>query len=134
MAAKKNSSPSKNNYMTMKVMLVVALVIAFVAGYFVARARYKPQLVELSKMIIDKDQAMEKIKSNANKVMMQDNKMWIVENGMAKMMDNDTMMTNGDKVFQDGTVIKTDGTKTVLKNGEAIDMNGRMMTTGVGGF
>src|SRR3989344_6974410 len=127
MVARKNSGSRQNNDMTMKVMLVVALVIAFVAGYFVARAKYKPQLVELSKMIIDKDQAMEKIKSNANKVMMKDDKVWIVENGMARMMDSDTMMTNGDKVLQDGTVVKTDGTKTILKNGDAVDMNGRMM-------
>lgn len=133
MAAKRNSSSRKNNDMTMKVMLVVALVIAFVAGYFVARAKYKPQLVELSKMIIDKDQAMERVKSNGNKVMMRDGKVWIVENGMAKMMDSDTMMTNGDKVLQDGTVVKADGTKTMMKNGDAVDMNGRMITGG-GGF
>lgn len=127
MAARKNSGSRQNNDMTMKVMLVVALIIAFVAGYFVARAKYKPQLVELSKMIIDKDQAMEKVKSNANKVMMKEDKMWIVENGMARMMDSDTMMTNGDKVLQDGTVVKADGTKTILKNGDAVDMTGQMM-------
>lgn len=126
MAARKNSGSSRND-MNMKVMLVVALVIAFVAGYFVARAKYKPQLVELSKMILDKDQAMEKIKTNANKVMMKDDKVWIVENGMARMMDSDTMMTNGDKVLQDGTIIKADGTETMMKNGDAVDMNGRII-------
>jgi len=128
MAARRNSGSGKNNDMKMKVMLFVALVVAFAVGYFVARAKYKPQLVELSKMILDKDQAMEKIKSNANKVTMKDGKVWIVENGMARMMDSDTMMTNGDKVLQDGTVVKSDGTKTTLKNGEAIDMNGRIIT------
>src|SRR3989344_1500134 len=127
MAARKNSGSSRNNNMNMKIMLIVALIVTFLSGYFLARAKYKPQLVELSKMIINKDQAMEKVKSNANKVMMKDDKVWIVENGMARMMDSDTMMTNGDKVLQDGTVVKTDGTKTILKNGDAVDMNGRMM-------
>ena len=127
MAARKNSGSSQNNDMNMKVMLIVALIVTFIAGYFLARAKYKPQLVELSKMILDKDQAMEKVKTNANKVMMKDDKVWIVENGMARMMDSDTMMTNGDKVLQDGTIVKVDGTKTMMKNGDAVDMNGQMM-------
>lgn len=125
MASKKRVS--NDNDMTMKIFVVVALVIAFVGGYLIARAKYKPQLIELSKMVTDKDAALQQMKANANKVMMKDNKMWIVENGEVKPLDSDLMMTSGDKVMMDGKVLKSDGTSIMMKNGDAMDMDGRMM-------
>ena len=96
MASKKRTAAEQKD-MTMKVVLGVALLVVFVAGYFIARAKYKPQIVELSKMVADKDESLQKIKSNTNKVMMKDDKMWVVENGELKKMDSDIMMTNGEK-------------------------------------
>lgn len=127
MASKKNVKTDSD--MTMKIFVVVALVIAFVGGYLIARAKYKPQLQELSKMVLDKDAALQQMKSNTNKVMMKDDKMWIVENGEVKEMDSDVMMPSGDKVMMDGKVQKADGTDMMMKNGESIDMDGKMMSS-----
>lgn len=128
--ASKKSVRTTDSDTTMKIFVAVALVIAFVGGYLIARAKYKPQLVELSKMVIDKDAALQQMKSNTNKIMMKDDKMWIVENGEVKEMDSDVMMPSGDKVMMDGKVKKADGNEMMMKNGEAIDMDGRIMMGG----
>jgi len=126
MASKKRTTVEQKD-MTMKVVLVVALLVTFVAGYFIARAKYKPQIIELSKMVSDKDGALQKFKSNANKVMMKEDKMWIVENGELREMDSDLMMTNGEKVTAEGEVVKADGSSVMMQNGDARDMNGKML-------
>lgn len=130
MAKKNIKSVRPDNDMTMKIFVAVALVIAFVAGYIVSRAKYKPQIEQLSKMVIDKDAALQQMKSNTNKIMMKDDKMWVVENGEVKQMDSDIMMPSGDKVMMDGKVMRADGTDVVMKNGDAIDMDGKMMSDG----
>lgn len=116
--------------MTMKVVIVIALIVAFVAGYFISRAKYKPQVAELTKMVADKDQAMLKMKSDTNKIIMKDGKMWMMENGMVRPLDSDIMLQNGDKVTTGGKVIKTDGAESMMKNGDAVSMEGTMMTNG----
>ncbi len=128
MASKK--STRTDNDMTMKIFVVVALVIAFVGGYLIARAKYKPQLQELSKMVLDKDAALQQMKSNSNKIMMKEDKMWVVENGEVKQMDSDIIMPSGDKVMMNGKVMRADGTDTIMKNGDAINMDGKMMSGG----
>lgn len=132
MASKKSSSTT-NNDMTMKIVIITALAMAFIVGYFVARAKYKPQILELTKMVADKDQTMQKMRANANKVMMKDSAMWIVENGIVKQMDNDVLMSNGDKVTIEGKVIKADKSEVMMRNGEAVDMEGKMMSDGAEG-
>ena len=128
MANKK--SGGQQNDMTMKIVVIIALLAAFAAGYFAARAKYKPQLVELSKMVSDKDEAMQKMKADANRIIMKDNKMWVVEQGMVREMDSDIILSNGTKVMSDGKVITSDDTETMMKNGDAIDMEGKMMPNG----
>lgn len=125
MASKK--TVTQDNDMTMKIVVIVALIISFVGGYFVARAKYKPQLMELTKMVMNKDEAMQKMKADANKVLMKDGKMWVVESGMVKEMDADIVMSNGDKVMSDGKVVKADGTEAKMENGDAMDMSGKML-------
>jgi hypothetical protein len=125
MAKKKNTTP--NSDMHMKIVVIVALAIAFIGGYLIARAKYKPQIVELAKMVTDKDVALEQMKSNTNKVMMKEDKMFIVEDGMARPMDADIMMSNGDKVTTNGEISKSDGTKETMHNGDAVDMNGKKL-------
>jgi hypothetical protein len=113
--------------MTMKIVVFVALLIAFIGGYLIARAKYKPQIIELSKMVTEKDTALTQLKSSTNKLMMKDNMMWVVENGEARQMDSDIMMSNGTKVMMDGKVLNSDGSESTLSNGDAIDMDGKMM-------
>lgn len=122
MAKKNNAS---NNDMTMKIVIAVALLLAFVGGYFVARAKYKPQIKDLTRMVTEKDEAMQKLKSNANRIMMKEDQMWIVENGEARVMDADMMLSDGTKVMSDGKVINPDGQEWLMQNGEAVDMDGK---------
>ena len=128
MASKKSSVHQSD--MTMKVVVLIALLAAFAAGYFVSRAKYKPQLVELSKMVSDKDQAMQKMKADSNKIIMKDDKMWVVDQGMVREMDSDIILSNGTKVMSDGKVVMSDGTESMMKNGDAVDMEGTMMPNG----
>lgn len=128
MANKKNSV--KNNDMSMKIMLAVALLAAFVGGYLVARAKYKPQIMELTKMVANKDESIQKMKSDANKVIMKDGEMWLVEDGIVKPMESDIMMPNGNKVTVEGKVVDPDGKETIMQNGDAMDMEGKMMPSG----
>lgn len=113
--------------MTTKALVLIGFLVVFAAGYLVARAKYKPQLVELSSMIIEKEQAMKEVEANANKLMMKDETMWVVEEGMAREMDADMMLSSGTKIMQNGRVIRPNGEEVVLKNGEAVDMKGNMM-------
>ncbi len=125
MANKKKTAT--NNDMSMKVVLVVALALAFIGGYLVSRARYKPQILELNKMVLDKDQALNKMKANSNKVMMKDGTMWVVKDGILGPLEEEMEMTNGTKVMPDGKVLKADGSESMMQNGESMDMGGNMM-------
>ena len=127
MPSKKNSASKGNNDMTVKIVIIVAFVVAFFGGYLIARAKYKPQLVQLSQMVLDKDAALQKVVAKYNNITMKDGKMWIVENGVLKQMDNAVVLQNGDKISTDGKVTKTDGSSMMMKNGESIDMQGNLM-------
>lgn len=128
MASKKSSVTQSD--MTVKAFVAAALILAFVGGFFIARAKYKPQIEILTRMVNEKDEAMQKIKSNANKVMMKDGMVWLVEDGLVSEMNNEVVLRNGDKVMADGKVVKSDGTESTLQNGDAIDMEGNMMPNG----
>lgn len=121
MASKKST---ENNDMTMKVVLVAALVIAFVGGYLVARAKYKPQIIELNKMVADRDVTIEKMKSDANRVVMKDNSMWVIQDGVMEALESEMTFTNGDKIDATGKVTQKDGKEVLLQNGDSVNMDG----------
>lgn len=124
----KKSKNTMDSDTQMKIVVICALIIAFCIGFFVARLRYKPQLVELTKMVQDKDAALQQIQSENNHVSMKDGKMWVVENGNAKEMTSETSLLNGDSVGLDGKVMRADGSEVTLQNGESIDMSGNIST------
>lgn len=125
MASKKKVSTSTDN--SMKVILIVSLALAFVAGYLVSRARYKPQILELNKMVIEKDTTISDLKANANKVMREDDVMWIVEDGLVRELKEEVTLSNGYVVKPDGKVMKGDGSEMMLQNGESMGMDGEMI-------
>lgn len=116
-----------NNDMTKNIIIFVALLVAFVGGYVFARAKYKPQILELNKMVMERDNTMSAMKANANKIMMKDGKMWVIKDGVATQMANDTIMKNGTKVMMNGKMMQ-DGKEVDLRNGDSLDMEGKMMT------
>ena len=66
-------------------------------------------------------------KSNPDGVLMQNGKVMLVKNGQMTVLDHDMTMSNGTKVMSDGTCVKKDGTRTMLTEGQHIDMSGNMV-------
>ncbi len=124
MASKKSTVADKDK--SMKIMVVVALIIAFAGGYLVARAKYKPQILELNKMVAEKDKTMEKVKSDANRVVMKDNVIWVIQNGVMSTLDSEMSFTNGDKINSEGKITQKDGKEVLLQNGDSVDMDGNV--------
>ncbi len=124
MASKKSSVQDKDK--SMKIMLVVALIIAFAGGYLVARAKYKPQILELNKMVADKDKTMEKMSADANRVVMKDGAIWVIQNGVMRALDQEMSFKNGDKITAEGKITQKDGKEVLLQDGDSVDMDGNV--------
>jgi len=60
-------------------------------------------------------------------VMMEKGKMMVMKDGKTMPMDKEMKMKNGTTVKPDGTCITKDGKKTMMKEGDMMDMNGDMM-------
>ena len=59
--------------------------------------------------------------------MMTDNKAMVVMNGKMAPLEKDVILSNRTRIKNDGTVRKKDGNKKMLKNGEYIGMDGKMI-------
>ena len=59
-------------------------------------------------------------------VMMKDGKMMVMKDGKSMMMDKEMMMKNGTTVMMDGTVKMKDGKTMMMKEGDMMDMAGKM--------
>ena len=66
-------------------------------------------------------------KSHGDGVMMMNGKMMMEHSGKMTMMNHNMTMTNGTKVMANGTFIKKDGTKMMMKEGQEMNMSGKMM-------
>jgi hypothetical protein len=49
-----------------------------------------------------------------------------MKNGKTMMMEEEMTLTNGTMVMMDGTVKMKNGKTMMMKNGDMLDMNGRM--------
>jgi len=59
--------------------------------------------------------------------MMKDGKMMCMKGGKTMPMTMDMTMKNGTMVMKDGKVKMKDGKTMMMKNGDAVDMDGKMM-------
>jgi|GEM_PF-1069660 len=66
-------------------------------------------------------------KSHPDGVMMLNGKMMMVKNGKSSILDHNMTMSNGTKIMMDGSYKKKGGTKMMLKEGQHIDMSGRII-------
>lgn len=62
-------------------------------------------------------------------VVMQNGKVMIVKSGKMTPMEKDLTMSNGTKVMRDGSYMHRDGKKVMLKEGEHLDMGGKISPT-----
>jgi hypothetical protein len=58
---------------------------------------------------------------------MKDGKMVCMKDGKTMAMTMDMTLKNGTTVMKDGTVKMKDGKTMMMKNGDAVDMDGKMM-------
>lgn len=65
--------------------------------------------------------------SHPDGVMMQDGKMIIVKDGRMVTLKNDITLDNGLVVMSNGSYMKKGGTKMMFKEGEHMDMSGKMI-------
>jgi hypothetical protein len=86
----------------------------------------KKMLVALGLMIISSAvfaQSSTKMKSC---YVMEKGKVMSMKNGKEMAMSKNMMLSNGATIMTDGTVKMKDGTTTMLKEGQYVDMNGKI--------
>jgi hypothetical protein len=66
-------------------------------------------------------------KSHGDRVMMLNGKMMMEHSGKMTLMHRNMTMSNGTRVMTNGTCIKKDGLKMMMKDGQQMDMSGKMM-------
>ena len=66
-----------------------------------------------------------------NCCMMKDGKMMQMKDGKMMSMDKDMTLKNGTKCMPNGECIKPTGEKIAIKEGECMDMDGKITTCGV---
>lgn len=57
---------------------------------------------------------------------MKDGKMMVMKGDKSKVLDKDITLPNGTQIMKDGKVMMKDGTSAMLKEGEMIDMEGKI--------
>jgi hypothetical protein len=85
----------------------------------------KHDMDKMGKHDMDKmgNQDMDKTKPFRG-VMMKDGKVMIVRNGKMTIIKNYTLLNKGTKAMSDGTIVTTEGIKTMINEGEYINMAG----------
>lgn len=66
-------------------------------------------------------------KSFPDGIMMTNGKVTMMKKGKMSIIEKEIIMSNGTKVMRNGTVMKRDGSITIMKDGEHMDMNGKLI-------
>ncbi len=80
---------------------------------------------------MDHDKTMKHDQTDMSKTdgcMMMNGKMMMIKNGKMSSMSKPMTMSNGTKMLVDGTCIKKDGAKMKMKEGDHMDMSGKIHT------
>ncbi|MBC8984963.1 hypothetical protein H9X96_04150 [Pedobacter sp. N36a] len=77
--------------------------------------------------IMHKKMKTHKMSPPKDHIMMKDGKMWVMKNGKHTELKEPMTLENGTMVMADGTVKMKDGNTMMLKNGNSIDMMGKVM-------
>lgn len=124
----KKNTPAKANS-TAVWTIILCLAIGVVAGFLLARARYKPQLQITHDMVLEKVQEVDALKSRMNRLMMVNGRMLRMKDGEVTELNEDATLNNDTKVTTDGKIVQPDGTTTMMKNGDSMGMDGMMFGT-----
>lgn len=73
------------------------------------------------------DQTMQPSKTRKDHVAMRDGKMMVMLNGTMSTMDKDMTLPDGSMITTTGTYKRADGTTVQLRNGDLVEMDGRLV-------
>lgn len=85
----------------------------------------KAEQTKMNDLTKSKDQQEQHLK--IDHIMMKDQKMMVIKDGKMMLMEKEMTLKNGTKCLVNGTCISSDGKKSILKEGEMMDMNGNML-------
>lgn len=118
----------RNEKMSTKVMIIVFIGIAFLAGYVISRARYKPQINSLNTMVIERDDKISFLNNLRNRFVFRNDELLQIQDGEMTAVQEDVLLSNGTKVTTDGMVIKSDGDTVQLNPNDSVFMDGTIVT------
>lgn len=136
MPKKKTASrPIKHNHSehALKISLIIIgmLVVGFVGGYVLAKARYVGKIHDISVMFSNKDAQMNMmLKGQPDKIMMQNGRVMMTKNGSVNEIEDPVTLKDGTKVMPDGSYQRPGEDVMMMQNGDVFDMNGQMMQYG----
>lgn len=113
-------------YDTTTWIIAVSLVLGFIAGFLVARVKYRTQIGLISTMVMDKASEIDSLKAQKNRYLMVGGTMMEERDGVIGRMTSDVSLADGTKITTGGKVTRKDGTTILLKNGEYVLMDGSL--------
>lgn len=121
----KKSGINKNNVAMW--MAAIALGIGFLGGYFMARTKYKAQIVIISNMVAQRDTMINSLKEKANRVMMVNGEMMMERDGEVGRMVKSISTSDETTIDIDGKVTKKDGSQTMMKDGDSMMIDSQVL-------
>jgi hypothetical protein len=113
-------------------IVVGALVLGLVGGYFFAKIKYGYYNYLISVMYSQRDSELNQMKSrlsHMNGVFRVGGKMMIMKEGAVSLMTDEMTLSDGTKVMPNGKYQKPGADTMMLQNGQAMDMNGNIIAT-----
>jgi len=114
--------------MSTKLLIIIILGVAFVAGYLVARERYKPQINELSSMVIDRDDKITYLNNLRSRLVLTDGKLVQNKDGEIIVIEDDFLLSDGSRVTVGGVITRPNGEIEQLGEGDSLFIDGTVIT------
>ena len=129
-AGRRNHHVGHPKSMLITWIILGALVVGLAGGYLVAKAKYTHYIGLISVMFSEKDSELNRIKgklSDMNGVMNVGGKMVVMEDGTISVMEESMTMSDGTTVEPNGYYQRVGEERTMMQDGQAMDMDGRMI-------
>lgn len=114
--------------MSAKLMIIIVIGAAFAGGYLVARERYKPQINELSAMVIDRDDKITYLNNLRTRLYLVDGELVQNKDGEISVIEDVFLLTDGSKVGNDGIITRPTGESVELMEGEVLFTDGTVVS------
>lgn len=114
--------------MSTKLLIIIVLGVAFIAGYLVARERYKPQINELSSMVIDRDDKITYLNNLRSRLVLTEGGLVQNKDGVTMVIEDDFLLSDGSKVTVEGAITRPNGEIEQLEEGDSLFIDGTIVT------